>query len=365
MVSFRKYPFFLFLLPLVGYIFVAYHLNWPIWNDVQQSLADSTIYYRIEIVDYPVEKPKTIAFNANCVPIDTINTVSHLSYQIKLYLQKDSAAQSLIPGDIIVARTKISTPHSKNPEEFDYGKYLRLVGFSGTAYVPTTDWIYVEHHYPKGIRAYATYCRNALYQRYRTLGLSGAELGVVSALTLGYTEDLDSDTRQIFTRAGAAHILAVSGMHTAIIFLVLWQLVTLFGYHNILYHERTKRAIIVTLIILALWFYGFITGLTPSVLRSVLMITIFLYGHSRYYPTNTYNALAAAAFIELVIYPLHLFTASFLLSYFAVISILYFSPRFLRLCSPKMRLTRWLWESIAVSFAAQIGTLPLTLYLFG
>ncbi len=365
----QKTPLLLLLLPLVSYILLAYYLNLPLWNDPgapSNSPMSGRTNYLLRITDYPVEKTKSIQYNASLLyRQDSACNWQPIDAAIRLTLQKDSLATTLRPGDIIVAKTTIQQPHAKNPDEFDYMNYLRLVGYSGTAFVAKDSWAQVGYKKPRGIRACAIFCRNYLYQRYRACGLTGAELGVVSALTLGYTEDLDPETRQTFTAAGAAHILAVSGMHTAIIFLVLWSLLTGFGHWNILYHERKRRLVTISIILFLLWFYGFLTGLTPSVLRSVLMISLYLYGKMRYFPSNTYNILFAAAFIELLFYPLHLFTASFLLSYFAVFAILYLQPRFTAFYTAKTNVGTWLWESLTVSFAAQIGTFPLTCYLFG
>ncbi len=359
-------PFFWLLLPLVGYILLAYYAHLPLWNDPQQTYPHTPTYYRIRLTDYPIEKAKTICCNATLLhQQDSTQQWLPIQGNIKLYLQKDSLATQLTPGDIILVHTQLQQPTTKNPDDFDYTNYLRLTGFAATAYAASDSWLWLEHQKPKGIRANAIFCRNYLYQQYRKAQIHAPELGVVSALTLGYTDDLDTSTRQTFTAAGAAHILAVSGLHTAVIFAVLWTIANLLGFYPILYQQRWRREITTWIIIALLWFYAFLTGLTPSILRSVLMISIYLYGKCRYYQTNTYNILCAAAFIELLLYPLHLFTASFLLSYFAVFAILYLQPRFAQFYRPTNRIMRLLWDSVTVSIAASIGTLPLTLYFFG
>ncbi len=358
----RSIPFVWLLIPLLCGILLA---SPYLLEKVAVSYPTEQTLYRIQLTDYPAEKAKTVLCNATVLHIKDSTAWLPSEGNIKLYLQKDSLSRSLQQGDILVVHTQMRKPTTSNPDDFDYMRYLLTQGFSATAYADSAHWTYIEHQSRKGIRALAIRCRHFLYERFQQSGLHDAELGVVGALILGYTEDLDSDTRYTFTAAGAAHILAVSGMHTAIIFFVLYSIATFFGLRPILYKDRRRRIITTWIIIPLLWFYAFLTGLTPSILRSALMISTMVIGESYYFRTNNYNILAAAAFFELVFFPLHLFTASFLLSYFAVMAILYFEPRFARIWYPKSRVVRWLWDSLTVSLAAQIGTIPLTLFLFG
>ncbi len=358
-------PFVWLLVPLVAYILVAYYADLTLWNDPKASSNEQSHYFRVLLTDFPAEKAKSVCCNAQLLhQYDSVQWVP-MDGQIKLYLQKDSLARGLQQGDILVVKTVLRQSAVRNPSDFDYAEYLRLTGFVATAYAPTTHWERVAHEEVRGFRARAVQCRHLLYQTFRRIGLRGDALAIVSALTLGYTEDLTASTRQSFNIAGAAHILAVSGMHTAIIYAVLWLFFTCFGLCPILYHQRRRRIMTTGVIIVALWFYAFIAGATPSILRSVIMLSIYAYGKCQYYPTNTYNILAAAACIELLVYPLHLFTASFLLSYAAVLAIVYLNSRWQMLYQPRTRVGKYLYELLTVSVAAQIGTLPFCLLFFG
>ncbi len=334
-------------------------------DSTQLFLPTQTTYYQIQLTDFPATKEKTVLCDAQLQHVQYRTHWHPIHGHIKLYIAKDSLSLALQQGDILLVETQLRQPTAKNPDDFDYMHYLRLTGYSATGYVQANHWTTVSHEPQRGIRARAIQCRNALYNRYQQAGLHDEELAIVSALTLGYTEDMDASTRQSFTIAGAAHILAVSGLHTAVIYGVLWSFFTLFGFAPILYKHRLRRQITTWIIICLLWFYAFIAGLTPSILRSVLMLSILSLGQCMYYRTNTYNILAAAAFIELIIYPLHIFTASFLLSYSAVLSIVYLYPRFMRFYRPKHRITQWIYDLLIVSIVAQVGTLPWTLYFFG
>ncbi len=329
------------------------------------AYTSTPAFYQVQLIDYPAPKAKTVMCNASLQYVKDSIGWQLLQRNIKLYIPKDSASLALRQGDILLVHTQLVQPQVKNPDDFDYLRHLHFTGYAATAYVATDHWEYIEHQTLRGMRAWAVQCRNYLYRLYQQSGLQGDELAIVSALTLGYTEDMNTSTRQSFTAAGAAHILAVSGMHTAIIFAVLWSFFTVFGLYPILYQQQWRYRITVWTIIVLLWFYAFLAGLSPSILRSVLMLSLYTWGKSKYYRTNTYNILAAAAFIELCIYPLHVFTASFILSYAAVLAIVYLQPRFKQYYTPKTWIGKQIWDVLIVSVAAQIGTLPFTLYFFG
>ena len=160
-----------------------------------------------------------------------------------------------------------------------------------------------------------------LYERYGALGIRGSEQATLGALTLGYKEDLDPALKQAFQRSGAAHILAVSGLHTGIIYSVLLSLLTLGGSRKPLYENKTGRRALSLAVIITMWGYAFLTGLTPSVVRSVVMISVLEVGRMLYRHGNTLNCVLFAAWAILLVRPLDLFSVSFQLSFAAVVAI--------------------------------------------
>jgi ComEC/Rec2-related protein len=141
---------------------------------------------------------------------------------------------------------------------------------------------------------------------------------------LGYREELDKNVQQQFSAAGAMHILAVSGLHTGIVWgLIVWIL-TLGGWAKPLYEQYTWQVILRVLTLLALWTYAFITGLSPSVMRSALMVSIVEIGWLTRRNLSGINSLAAAAVIILLINPLALWSVSFQLSFAATAAIVLF-----------------------------------------
>ena len=212
--------------------------------------------------------------------------------------------------------------------------------------------------------------QQALVSRYQKLGIHGDALGTVSALTLGYKGDLNKEVIGDFRRSGAAHVLAVSGLHTGLVYAILLFLLTCFGRRVPFYEEQTKRCVISSVCIVGLWAYAYLTGMTPSVVRSVIMFTLAEVAHMLYRDRVSLNVVFFSAAIILAFRPTDLFSVSFQLSYAAVIMIVLCSPLFSFPALYKIRpqaLSKVVGYGvglITVSLAAQLGTLPITLYYF-
>lgn len=195
-------------------------------------------------------------------------------------------------------------------------------------------------------------------------------------MVLGDKSFLEDDLKSSYSKAGASHVLAVSGLHVGIIFLVLNYLFGFFLKGN-LFAPRFLRSVF---IVALLWGYAVLTGLSPSVLRASVMFSFLQFGFLFQRPYCVYSSIVASAFVLLLFAPHLLFDVGFQLSYAAVLSILFFQPRIsnLRLVAcvkecafipsryrkiPRS-LIGWSVDLTTVSLAAQIGTIPLVLYYF-
>lgn len=201
--------------------------------------------------------------------------------------------------------------------------------------------------------------RQSVLQPFGKLDLSDSEKSVLATITLGYRATMDREVKKRFSMAGVAHILAVSGFHVAIVcgFLSLFfSVLPGYGWGKWIRYVGT---------IGLLWVFVFISGMAASALRAGLMSTLFLTGQVLERPGDRYNTLAASAFCMLAYKPLYLFDIGFQLSYLAVFSILLLQPRIRKWISVRNPLLAVPWNWIAVSLAAQIGTVFLCLYYFG
>ena len=212
-----------------------------------------------------------------------------------------------------------------------------------------------------------------LYDRLRASGLEGDELATVGALTLGYKEELSKELRQHFQVSGAAHVLAVSGLHTGILYGVIVWLLTLGGRLRPMHENRIGRWALSLVAIAAMWGYAWLTGMTPSVVRAVVMVTIFEVGRMSYQRAFSLNTLAATAFLILIARPTDLWSVSFQLSFAATAAIVLIVNKTIYRDIELSRFRNTILGKagsffggiILVSLAAQIGTLPITIHYFG
>lgn len=283
--------------------------------------------------------------------------------KVLLYVQRDSTRALPQTGDTIITRTRIR--RGGQIGSFDYGLYLRRQGVIGRASV----WNYELKE--SGNRPLPS-LQERLYSRLAASGLSGDELATTGALTLGYKEDLDPELRHRFQASGAAHVLAVSGLHTGIIYALLIGLLTLGGRIRPRHENIFGRCLVGSIIIATMVFYAWLTGMTPSVVRCVVMITLVETGKMLYRYSPTLNTIAAAAVLILLVRPLDLWSVSFQLSFAATAAIVIMAKDAERELhtldwrnSLRGKAFSWIAGTIIVSLAAQLGTLPITMYTFG
>lgn len=362
-------PFIPILILQVCFILTGYFFHYPndILSDTECSYLDSTIVLQASIDRLPVEKAKTWQYIAHVKStyLPFVDTVVYPQHDICLYVAKDSSMQLPRIGDVVLVRGRLTRPTPSQEEGFDYGQYLRLQHIVGTMYVDKYSWYRVGYQVPRGVRYIAYKCQQMVVRIYHRLGFEGKSLGVLSALTIGCREDLDRDTKQSFVNAGAMHILAVSGLHTGIVFGIITWLLAMGGLYKPLYSQRWLSLVTTIVGLILLWGYAFITGLSPSVLRAVCMLTILALGIHLHAPHIGLYTLVIAAVIILFINPLALFSTSFQLSFGAIIGIILFSPILMKCWPIGTDIGAFFRDLIVLSVSAQLGTLPLTLYYFG
>ncbi|TYA81458.1 ComEC/Rec2 family competence protein, partial [Seonamhaeicola marinus] len=181
---------------------------------------------------------------------------------------------------------------------------------------------------------------------------------IINALFLGQRQNIDRAIYTNYTNAGAIHILAVSGLHVGIIFLIL----------NFLFKpiERLKKGYLIKTIFLltTLWGFAVIAGLSASVTRAVTMFSIVAIAVNLKRPTNVYNTLAISIFVILLFKPLFIFDVGFQLSFLAVFAIVAIEPMLNKLWKPKNKLLKIYWQTLTVTISAQFGIIPISLFYF-
>ena len=325
----RSYPMIVLLLPLVVAILI-----YNAWSE-RHTEVPQRCRYTFVINSNPKPTPKCERYKARVLPRG----------EVFLYLLRDSTHTMPVYGDTVHASTTIERK----------GRYASAFAAQWTV-VPRDSMLKAP-------------LQRRLYQRLSDAGLQGDELATTGAMTLGYKEDLDTELRKHFQASGAAHVLAVSGLHTGIIYGLLLWLMTLGGRVKPRYENRAGRWAVSLVIIAAMWGYAWLTGMTPSVVRAVLMVTIFEIGRMAYRQAFSLNTIAAAAVLILLVRPTDLWSVSFQLSFAATTAIVLMAKNLTPTLPSKegrwMRIVRYVLGILIVSLAAQIGTLPLTMYYFG
>jgi len=200
--------------------------------------------------------------------------------------------------------------------------------------------------------------REKLIQKLYEQPISSESKGVLAALILGYSDDIDEDLMQSYSQAGVVHVLAVSGLHVGLIYLLLNPIFALLG------KKRWAKNLRLWIPFLLLWIYAAITGFSPSVMRAAVMFSFFLVAERFEKNPNGLNTLCASAFFLLLFDSSLLFNIGFQLSYLAVLGILIFDKPIRHLFFIRNKWLRKGWELIAVSLAAQLTTTPISLYYF-
>jgi competence protein ComEC len=284
-----------------------------------------------------------------------------VSGKLLVYLPPDEQTARLKIGDDIVFKAEPSAiPPPLNPGVFDFRAYTARRGIHHQVFLRTaTDWRIAQGS-RSGIYAQAQGWRRAWFKTFQD-HLSGDELAVAAALVIGQRDLITDEVKSAYTDTGAVHVLAVSGLHVGIIFMILT-----FFLERILRLDRTKvgRVSVIVISVFCIWTFAFISGLSASVQRAAIMFSLLAVGRIAFRKIHVFNTLAAAAIGMLIYQPSQLFHVGFQLSFMAIIGIVAFTNYFNRLVYFPGLLVRKAWSAISASTGAQLGTLPLSLLYF-
>ena len=240
---------------------------------------------------------------------------------------------------------------------FNYDRYLANKNIYAKVYISTT--VYLKLLGPKKDAYYfADAVRVKILSNLIKSGIDKRELAVLNALILGQQQDIDPTVLKEYQYAGAVHILSVSGLHVGFI------LVFLEFFLKRLPNTRYFAFLKIIVLLVSLWGFAFIAGLSPSVVRAVTMFSFVAIGLHLKKSTNIFHTLMVSMLLILLVRPQFIFDVGFQLSYLALFFIVWLQPMLSELYRPKYRTTQYFWNILTVSFAAQIGTFPLSVYYF-
>lgn len=328
---------------LIGWFLVEHE-----WQEVKKDWSAEKQSYRAILLDVPIVKNKTIQCQ---VEID--------GKKVQLHLFKDSLSATLQVGEELWLYAQIQSPKNQgNPYEFDYARYLYHHGVSGTAYVHSGYWKKRDYAGEMTLKQKALSFRTKLVKKFREWGMDEKHLPIITALTLGCKKDLDENVREAYAAAGISHVLALSGMHIGIIWLILNLLLKPIA---VISWGRWLKWLISAV---CLWGFAFVVGLEASVVRAVIMCMLMELAKLTGGKALSLNTMAIAAVVMLFYNPFYLYDVGFQLSFVAIASIALFYPLIYRLFQQRNGFWRYAGGIIAVSMAAQLGTAPLVMNYF-
>jgi len=315
-------------------------LTCSVWKQSEWKEEIGIQVYRVQLLDDPERKPQT-----------WMCKVKTGDKTVVIYIPVDSVSSSLKPSDWLTVKA-----HFEKTDQIS----LRKQDISARAFVAKNNWRKLENPPEQSfsLHFYSLKCRRIVLNQLKKMLPDEQLYTIATAISFGYTKEMDRDTRQIFSAAGCAHILAISGLHFAFIYSALNSLFSFIG------NKRRGRIVKQLIILPILWAFAFFTGMHPSVTRAVITITIWGAGNAFFFRPLTFNTLGFAAFLLLLYNPFNLYDIGFQLSFSAVLAILLINPYLTALYHSRNPMINYVWEMSCTSTSAQLGTAPLSIYYF-
>ena len=298
---------------------------------------------------------KTVSFDA--VTVDG-------QHKLRCHIRRDSNSERIRIGQGLRAYTIINKVHEWKQGSFDNKQYMQCHGFTGELYAYSNQWQWqtvslAGLSVTDRLRLRFLTWRHQLLKHFQQQPIDNDAYRIISAMTLGEKTTLSKELKETYSRVGASHILALSGLHL----MILYSLITLvIGWHR-------YRIVTQIITVLAIWAFALLTGLSTSVVRSAFMISIYALLSLGYRERMSVNTLAFVAIVLLIVNPIAIYDLGFQLSFLSVLGILLIHPLLNNLIAADLQQEhRWLssaWGLVTVSIAAQIATAPLVMYQFG
>lgn len=314
------------------------------------------------------EKKKII--NCDLLITEINNKVLSKPIKVKASILKDTINnnwKTIAIGNGLRHSSRLEYPKQFNDSSnFDYPMWMKSHGYKAQTFIPWNKWS------PQNVAttniSRSELIRISLQMKlerfikqhiYQIIGVGegvNSGMAIIFAMTLGDKTHVDKAMSENFSVAGASHILALSGLHLGIIFSLL----------SFFFGKNRKRNILVQAIIISfIWAYVLMVGMPVSIIRAATMLTLYSIVGLTCRTKMSLNIFAFTGIVMLLINPLSLWDIGFQLSFLSVASILTIYHNIYNIFSPQTKVGRWIWASIVVSIAAQIGTAPLVAYYFG
>jgi competence protein ComEC len=314
----------------------------------------------LKITEPLAEKDNSFKTMASVSAINKNGKTENYVGNVLIYFSKEDSVAMPKYGDYILIKGGLQKiRNAGNPGGFNYSRYMGFQETYHQAYLKPNDFVLLKNNDANFLYNFIFAARKKVVEVLKeNIPNDKKVTGIAEALLIGYKEDLDKDLVQAYSNTGVVHIIAISGMHLGLIYVVL---VWLFARTPII--KKSKLAQVI-LIIVSLWLFSLITGASASVLRSAVMFTCIVIGKTFFKQSVIYNSLASSAFLLLAYNPFMLWDVGFQLSYTAVVGIVWLKKPIENLYYSRHKFVRQVWSMCAITLAAQVLTLPLCIYYF-
>jgi competence protein ComEC len=317
-------------------------------------------YIKIVVNQEPQLKNTILMFKAKVIlgyrSMEQCKTTGNVLVSVK---NGHRLTRSINYGDVLIIPNNAQlTKANANPATFNYKKWLETQHIHHQIYLSVNQLIITNDNKGNSLVRHALSFRAQQVRYFRQILQNDNAYSVACTLILGYRADLDEELLSYYTKTGTIHALSVSGMHVGLIYVVLeW----IFIFFN---RRKLSKFIKLIVIFLLIWSYTLLTGLSPSVLRAAIMISVFMIGKGINRSANGVNILAFSAFLILLYDPLIIWDVGFQLSYLAVLGLILLQPIIENWFFFKNILFKKIWSAVSISLAAQLFTFPLSIYYF-
>ena len=320
------------------------------------SLPKKQVGYEGIVVSQPLKQGRVMRFDAVLTKIEGRKLKRNIHTKVTLFT--DSVNRELRLGEGFEGCSLLKNHNNYfNKSNFDYERWTRVHDFLATTFVESYKFrsttVGMSLSLGEEIKLKAMKIRQRLVEGIGSEISDRETLALLAAMSLGDKTLLGKNTKDEFSQSGASHVLALSGLHMSIIFAVLLLLFS---------NSFVGRI----LCILSLWFFVVLFGMPSSSVRAATMLSIYAFGSILHRSRKQHiHTLALSAFVILLFNPFSLWDVGFQMSFIAILSIfIYYKPFYDRF-KPNFKPLRWLYASVCLSMAAQIGTAPLVAYYFG
>jgi competence protein ComEC len=312
----------------------------------------------LRVLSDPVQKQNTFKTVAMVSWLIKNQTCFFENEKILIYFREKPDPRKTSVGSLIIIRKPLRPIENIKGFDFDYKRYCRLKHIYAQVYLKENEFECIGREKEISVFSRLEPIRKKLLIIIKNKIPDKSEYALLEALMVGFTDDLDPGLMKSYADTGVIHIIAISGLHLALICHILQLALQKLG------HKKQLQWIKFFLIVIILWGYSLLSGASPSVIRAATMFTMTLLAGNLTREAVLYNSLSASAFLLLCFDPNWIWDTGFQLSYLAVLSLRLFAKPVRDLLTLQNKALSAIWDAASVSISAQILTTPISIFYF-